>query len=494
MTANPSPPRRRPGVGHLRLTAVWAAAAALLAGCASVNPDGLRGDVAALAAGPVAGARPALPDARATDAQAAPKAVEEALAQPLTQEAAVRLALLNNPGLRARLAALGIADAHRVQALTLPNPHLTLGRLATGQEREIERTLAFSLLDLVTLPWRTQREAEGLHIATLQTAQDVVLLAADTRRAWLRAVAAEQIAATHDRMLEAAEAGAELARRMAGAGNWSRLQAAREQAVLQETLRERERARWAAATEREQLNHRLGLWGAQTRYRLAQPLPSLPAAALTADDIEDTALRERLDVRAARRQLDTLAAREGWSRAGAVFGDIGLAYVRNTTTGGEDGHSSTQRGWELDVPLPLFDWGGAARTRAQAEVEQSAALLQDTALRARTEVRSAWLAYRTALDLARQQQAEVLPLRQVIRDETLLRYNGMLASVWEVLAEARASTQAVAQAMEAQRDFWLADVDLQLALTGTSQGGFGATSLRQAGSSSAPAATTVQGH
>ena len=491
MTARPSSNRRCLGPRPLRL-ALLAAAATLLAGCASVAPDGLRGDVAALAASPTAGSPPVLPATGATAAQDAQKAIEDALAQPLTQEAAVRVALLNNPGLRARLAALGIADAQRVQALTLPNPHLTLGRLTTGQEREIERTLAFSLLDLVTLPWRTQREAERLHIATLQTAQDVVLLAADTRRAWLRAVAAEQIAATHDRMLEAAEAGAELARRMAAAGNWSRLQAAREQAVLQETVRERERAHWAAATEREQLNRLLGLWGPQARYRLAQPLPTLPATARAADELEDTALRERLDVQAARRQLDTLAARQGLSRLGAVFGDIGLAYVRNTTTG-EDGQRSTQRGWELDLPLPLFDWGGAARTRAQAEVEQSAALLQDTALRARTEVRSAWLAYRTALDLARQQQAEVLPLRQAIRDETLLRYNGMLASVWEVLAEARASTQAVAQAIEAQRDFWLADTDLQLALTGTSPGSAGATSFRQPGSS-APANSTAQGH
>ena len=87
-------------------------------------------------------------------------------------------------------------------------------------------------------------------------------------------------------------------------------------------------------------------------------------------------------------------------------------------------------------------------------------------MRARSEVRAAWLTYRTALDLARQQQAEVVPLRQLIADETTLRYNGMLASVWDLLAEARNSTQAVANAIEAQRDFWLAETDLQLALTG----------------------------
>ena len=464
----------------------------LLAGCASVSPDGLRSDVATLTAGRTAGVpQAALPATDPTARAQAQESIERWLAEPLTQDAAVRIALLNNPGLQARLAALGVADAERVQAITLPNPHLTLGRFTNSQEREIERTLAFSLLDLITLPWRTERQAERMQIATLQAAQDVVTLAADTRRAWLRAVAAEQIAATHGRHVEAAEAGAELARRMARVGNWSRLQLAREQAVLHDANSQLARAQLAAATAREELNRRMGVWGMPSQYRLADQLPPLPAGALPAEGIEATALRERLDVQAARRQLDTRAAREGWSRAGAVFGDIGLAYSRNTTTARDTGSSDVKRGWEIDLPLPLFDWGGAARTRARAEVEQAAAQLQDTAVRARSEVRSAWLTYRTALDLARQQQSEVVPLRQLISEETTLRYNGMLASVWDMLAEARNSTQAVANAIAAQRDFWLAETDLQLALTGTSPGALQGIAP---GSSGAAASSTAQGH
>lgn len=466
------------------------AAAAVLAGCASVSPDGLRGDVAQLTAGRTGGVQAPLPPADPAARAQAQESVARWLAEPLTQEAAVRIALLNNPGLQARLAALGVADAERVQAITLPNPHLSLGRFANSHEREIERTLAFSLLDLITLPWRTERLAERMQIATLQTAQDVVTLAADTRRAWLRAVAAEQVAATHDRMVEAAEAGTELARRMARVGNWSRLQLAREQAVLHEANSQRARARLAAATAREELNRHLGVWGMQAQYRLAAQLPPLPSTPLPANGIETTALRERLDVQASRRQLDTLAARQGWSRAGAVFGDIGLAYSRNTTVERDGGHRDITRGWELDLPLPLFDWGGAARTRAQAEVEQAAAQLQDTAVRARTEVRTAWFTYRTALDLARQQHAEVVPLRQFITEETTLRYNGMLASVWELLAEARNSAQAVAAAIEAQRDFWLAETDLQLTLTGTSPGALASLPAGNADRAS----STSQGH
>ena len=308
------------------------AATALLAGCASVSPDGLRGDVAALTQGRTGGVEAHLPATDPAASVAAQQSIQDWLAQPLTQDAAVRIALLNNPGLQARLAALGVADAERVQAISLPNPHLSLGRFANSHDREIERSLAFSLLDLITLPWRTERQAERLQIATLQAAQEVVRLAADTRRAWLRAVAAEQVAATQERMVEATEAGTELAHRMVRVGNWSRLQLAREQAVLHDANSQRARARLAAATAREQLNRQMGLWGQQAQYRLARQLPPLPAQALPDEGIEATALRERLDVQAARRQLDSQAHQQGWSRAGAVFGDIGLAYQSNTAT------------------------------------------------------------------------------------------------------------------------------------------------------------------
>ena len=496
MNRRPTPSPCAAGAGsrsalHLPQRAAARATAALLAGCASVAPDGLRGDVAALAA-PRAGieAAAALPGSGPAAQARAQQAVRDWLAQPLTQNAAVRVAWLHNPGLQARLAALGLADAERVQAVTLPNPQLSLAWLANGHEREFERSLAFNLLSAITLPWRAQRHDEQLRIATLEAAQQAVALAADTRRAWLRAVAAEQVAAAHERMVEAAEAGAELARRMERVGHWSRLQLAREQAVLHEATAQRARARLAAATEREQLSRLMGLWGPQAhQYALPGALPALPAEPWPADGLEATALRERLDVQVARRQFDADARWHGVARVDAVFGDIGLAYQRNTNTERDTGHREVTRGWELDVPVPLFDWGGAARTRAQLQVERSAAQLQETAVRARSEVRTTWLTYRTAFDLARQQLVEVVPLRQRMADETTLRYNGMLASVWELLAQARSSTQAVADAVNAQRDFWLAETDLQLALTGTSPG-----ALQGLAGSPAATSSTPQGH
>ncbi|MEG2977839.1 MAG: TolC family protein, partial [Comamonas sp.] len=156
------------------------------------------------------------------------------LQQPVDADTAVRIALLSSPALEAQIAALGVQDAQRVQALTLPNPTLTLGRLVSGQEREIERQLSFGLVSLITLPWRARWQGWQLEQATLTTAQQVLLHAADTRRAWLRAVAAQQSLHTADTLHEAAAAGGELARRMARVGNFSKLEQAQELRVQQD--------------------------------------------------------------------------------------------------------------------------------------------------------------------------------------------------------------------------------------------------------------------
>lgn len=479
----------------LRLTTL--SAALLLAGCASVSPDGLRSDVAQQLQGRLP-AQAQLPPADAQAQQAAQAQIAQWLQQPVDADTAVRIALLNNPGLQVQLAQLGIADAQRVQAITLPNPSLTLGWFRNGHEREIERKLGFGLVDLLTLPWRSRWQGWQMEQATLGAAQQTLLLAADTRRAWLNAVAAEQARAANIRMHEAAALGGELARRMAAVGNFSKLDQARELAQQQQAAAQLARAELAAQLAREQLAQRMGLWGEQLDFALPAALPPLPKAASdlrSSANAEATALRERLDLGALRRDLEVSTDRQGWATLGAVFGDIGATYSRSTSTERDTGHKDSTRGWELDVPLPLFDWGSAASGMARHQVQANAAQLRESAIRARSEARSSWRSYRTAWDLAHQQQTEVLPLAQLVQEETIYRYNGMFVSVWQLLAQARSTTQAVLTANEAQRDFWLAETDLQLALSGTSPQPT-AASARAARTAAAPATppTEPQGH
>jgi outer membrane protein TolC len=92
------------------------------------------------------------------------------------------------------------------------------------------------------------------------------------------------------------------------------------------------------------------------------------------------------------------------------------------------------------------------------------------AINARSEVRESYSAYRTAYDLAKHYRDEVVPLRKRISEENLLRYNGMLTSVFDLLADARDQIASVTTAVESLRDFWVAETNLQAALTARSPG------------------------
>lgn len=446
---------------HFKTTGI-ALALLALAGCATLSPDGDLGAVQQLTQGKTAGVN--------TSLAPNPQAITDLLAQPLSAEAAVRIALLNSPQLQASLATLGVSDAERVQMGRLPNPHFAIGRFTEGDTREIERILSFNVLGLLALPWRAQWQGQQHEIAKLQAAQDVVLLAANTRKAWITAVAAQQSAQYLRDVKDAADAGAELARRMARVGNWSRLEQAREQLLLADATAQLARAQQTAFSSREKLTRLMGLWGAQTGFVLADRLPDLPKTATDMTDIEAQALRERLDVRSAVAHTGYIAQQEGFDKVTGYFDGMALGYTRNTTFDNASGEKSAKRGWELELPLPLFDWGGARNARAKAVYLQSTAQVRAVAIQARSEAREAYFGYRTAFDLAVHYRDEIVPLRKFINDELVLRYSGMLASVWELLADTRQQSLSVNSAIEAQRDFWLAEADLQTALTGTSPG------------------------
>ncbi|MEO6626624.1 MAG: TolC family protein, partial [Burkholderiaceae bacterium] len=236
---------------------------ALLAGCASLSPDGGVADVQKLVQGRTGGVDVAIGRSATPQTQ---QLIAALLERPLNESGAVRIALLNNPSMHAAMATLGISDADRVQAGTLPNPHFALGRFREGDTLEIERMLRFDVIGLLALPWRAKWAGQQTELAKLQAAQEVVRLAADTRKAWVNAVAAQQTARYMRDAKEATEAGAELARRLARVGNWSRLNQAREQGLLADATAQLARAEQAAFASREQLTRQMGLWGLQTNY------------------------------------------------------------------------------------------------------------------------------------------------------------------------------------------------------------------------------------
>ena len=166
-------------------------------------------------------------------------------------------------------------------------------------------------------------------------------------------------------------------------------------------------------------------------------------------------------MQAARLATEQTARNLGLTKTTRFVDVLELGAVRNSSN-----EAPTQRGWELAFELPLFDWGTARVARAESVYRQSLARAAETAINARSEVREAYGAYRSAWDIARHQRDEIVPLRQRIAEENVLRYNGMLIGVFELLADARAQIAGVNASIGALRDFWLAQADLDMALVG----------------------------
>ncbi|GJJ03274.1 copper resistance-related lipoprotein [Duganella rhizosphaerae] len=429
----------------------------LLTGCASLSSDGGLNDVSRLTQ-----ERIGQPAGFSRDANN-DRQVSALLAQALTPESAVQIALLNSPALKASFAELGVSESEFVQAGRMRNPSLGFGRIRGGSETEIDRSVMFDIAGLLTLPARSRIEQRRFEQAKLRAAAQAVQLATDTRRAYFMAVAAAQSAAFAEQVRGAAEASSELAEKMTKAGNWSKLDQARERAFFQDALTQLARSRHEAVATREQLIRLLGLSGEQQGFVLPDRLPDLPPQPQEMNNAEAQALSQRLDMLAARRDTEATADALGLTRATGFINVFDAGYANKSSTG-----LPRENGYQVTFELPIFDWGSAKVARAQAQYMQSVHRAADTAVRARSEVREAYSSYRTTYEIARNYRDEVVPLRKKISDEVLLRYNGMLASVFELLADSREQLNSVNTAIETQRDFWIADTRLQAAVNGGS--------------------------
>lgn len=440
--------------------AAAALSALFLAGCASFSPDGGMTDVSNLTQSRI-GQQVSFSKDPHSGTSNGDAMVRSLLAKPLTVDSAVRIALLNNASLKASFDELGVSEADFVQAGRMRNPGFSFGRISGGGDTEIDRSIMFDIVGLLTLPTRARIEHGRFEQAKLQAASQAVQLASDTRRAYFIAVAAAQSEAFAKQVRGAAEASSELAEGMTKVGIWSKLDQARERAFYQDAVTQLARKRHEATAAREQLIRLLGLWGEQQNFVLPERLPDLPEKPQEMNNAEAQAMSQRLDMLSARRDTEATAAALGLTKATGFINVFDAGYANKSMTG-----LPRENGYQISLELPIFDWGGAKVARAEGLYMQSVHRTADTAVRARSEVREAYSAYRTTYDIARHYRDDVVPLRKKISDEVLLRYNGMLASVFELLADSREQLTSVNTAIETQRDFWIAESRLQSAVNG----------------------------
>ncbi len=315
---------------NVRPRATCTAILLLLTGCATVNFD----DVLQHSRQASQGVVPESLELRQTDAQRQASAQRSAqlLAKPLSLPDAVQLALANSPALQTLLAQSWADMAAINQTGRIANPLLSFERTQLLNEVELNRSLSIGLLDLLTLPRRLGFARNQMAQANFQLSANVIDSVAQVRQAWVRAVAAEQTARYAEQVNQAAQASAELAKRMQQAGNFTKLQRARQHVFYADAIAQLALARHAATAAREELIRQLGLDDQQTAMlQLPDRLPDLPEEPRSATELSATAMQQRLDVQQARLQFDGAGKAQGLTLL-STLADAELGIRRDTVT------------------------------------------------------------------------------------------------------------------------------------------------------------------
>ena len=405
----------------------------------------------------------------------------------ISADTAVQVALLNNKGLQAAYANVGLSAADAWQQSTPENPVVSIGILGIGAAelglyRAIEGMFATNILDAKTRKQRVALADINFRSAQLGAVNDTLTLANQTRQAWINAVSAFEAASYLKRAKATSDAGSELASKLGETGALNKAGQAREHAFNAELAGQLATARLNATRAKEDLTKLMGLWGTEVDYYVPDALPALPRSVGRITNIEGKALRNRLDLQVAKLGLEAQAAAFGLTDQTQLLTDLEIIAGFETEREADGGETETETTpqIELEFAIPIYDTGKARMRKAELMYLQAANVLAEKAVNVRSEARGAEVSYHASYKIARHYRDVLVPLRKTVEEEGLLSYNGMITNTFELLTDVREKLGASLEAANAKREFFMAQADLTAAIYGggagsADAGGEGAT-------------------
>ncbi len=433
--------------------AMAAGMAALLTGCATVHPGLDPPQINALLAARGAPALDWENNRSAGDATL----VAQWLAEPMTAERAVRVAMLRSPKLQQEYARLGLARADIMEAVQVANPRFTVSSLAMLNGPGSQLTLGFAtpLVDLLVLPARTRLAKADFERAKLGIAAAVLAVSFDVEQAWYDYVGAQQVADMRAAVAASLATSAELAKRFYDAGNISELQLKREDAAAAQARIAASRALVAARMARLALNTAVGLSGADADWQTSDRLP-LPVAA--EDDpatLDALANHGNLELLAMGREVDILASAAKITRSFRLLGGTEIGFDREREVDG-----SIIQGPTLNLEVPIFNQGGARVARADARLLEAKARLLALQLKTDNAVRLGAERVRVLSAVVKDHRDALIPAHETIVERSQQQQNYMLIGIFEVIQAKTQEYDAYQSYLEAIRDYWDARIDL----------------------------------
>lgn len=390
------------------------------------------------------------------------EAISLLLKEEIEPPQAVQIALLNNQRLQATYQELGIAQASLVQAGLLRNPIFSFERrFNSGSNKAMEFAVVDDFLHIFLIPLYRKVATADLERVKSEVLAQILELSTQVQISFHRMQADQQILELHRTVLESAQASYELAQRMQKAGNLNDLAIAREQVAYEQAKLDLSSAERVIVEDREQLNLLMGLWGADTTWKIRPQLPDIPLEEIDVNHIERQAIEKSLDLAAAYQKLKAAAVQVGLTRTVAAIGQVELgAHIEREP----DGLSTA--GPALSLPLPIFDQGQAAALGARTRFVQ----LWNEYTAMAVDIRSRVRRTRDVLQITRQRvifyRDRLLPLEQRLTEQALLRYNAMQTTQFELLQTKQEQINAQIQYILNLRDYWIVRAQLEHALAG----------------------------
>jgi cobalt-zinc-cadmium efflux system outer membrane protein len=252
-----------------------------------------------------------------------------------------------------------------------------------------------------------------------------------------------------------------LAERQHDAGNVTDLDFARERTAFAQAELDVAEAERALALARDDLNEQLGLFGPQTGWKLAEELRDLPKGEPDLARLESRAMRQRLDLAAARRTTALVRRMVALAKTYRATGVLEIGADIH-----QDPDGPVVAGPSLAIELPIFDQRVAYIAGLESQQRQAERQLDAAAVKARAEVRRARARLLIARDMVEHYRKSVMPLRERVLAETQLQYNGMQLGLFHLVAAKREQTEAYSGYIKALAEYWSARAELERAIGG----------------------------
>lgn len=429
-------------------------------------------------------------DPRARSTEATARDVSSLLQQELTLDNAMKIALLNNPQLRAELAGLGIARGQLIQASMIPTLDYELAVMFPQGAEHPNKWEVGASLDLTQLILRGPRSdtaQAGLDAARIRAAAAALDLGYRVRLAYYDVQAAEQQLELYRTAMQAFGASYDAARELRRAGNAIELDVATEQTAYEGARIAVAEAEADLIDARERLNIQLGLFGRNIEWHVGERLPE-PATSLgDLNKLETRAIEASLELAETRALVLALARQVGVTKLAGILPDLsaGVSAERH------DGIWFV--GPQVHGTVPLFDRLQGLRSAQEAELEGLRERYQANAIEIRATLRAARDRALSAQARVEQYRDTVLPLRERVVQQTLLQYNAMQIGVFQLLQARRDQLEAARNYVATLHEYWRSRAALEQILAGRLVASLGVMSRAPARSSAMPSGTSASG-